>query len=147
MTFLLLWVGLTLLQGKDYYLAPAYPMLLAAGAVAIEGGLAGKVWERAMAAAILVSLVAGGIHHGLPRAICGHNSYYLWGPGEGTGQILIAIDGRRADLEGLYDRVDVVARTPDNPYVMPDRADRPIHLCRRPRASLREVWPKFKNFW
>jgi Dolichyl-phosphate-mannose-protein mannosyltransferase len=233
-TFLLLWVGFTSLQGKDYYLAPAYPMLLAAGAVAIEGRLAGKVWERWIAAAILVVLGAGGIllaplvipalsperyiaysralgishslgekrgqaklpqfladqfgwpemvetvarvhdrlppseqadcvvlatnygdagaidffgrQYGLPRAICGHNNYYLWGPGDRTGRILIAIDGRRADLAELYDRIDAVARTPDNPYVMPDRADRPIYLCRGPRASLKEVWPKFKIFW
>jgi len=233
-TFLLLWVGLTLMEGKDYYLAPAYPMLLAAGAVAVERQLAGKVWKRWVAAASLVLLVVGGLllaplampvlsperyiaysravgilhssgekrgqaklpqffadqfgwpemvetvarvydrltpaekaecvilatnygdagaidffgrRHGLPRAICGHNSYYLWGPGDRTGQILIAIAGRRADLEALYDRVEAVARTPDDPYAMPDRTDRPIYLCRRPRASLKEIWPRFKFFW
>ena len=49
------------LHGKDYYLAPAYPMLFAGGAVAIEGGLgrsrvtAGKHWPEAAIATIVVA--------------------------------------------------------------------------------------------
>jgi hypothetical protein len=50
------------LRGKNYYLAPIYPMLLAAGAVAIEAGLArrarsGGRWPRV---AIVTLLLAGG---------------------------------------------------------------------------------------
>lgn len=50
-------------QAKNYYLAPIYPMLFAAGAVVVEGWLAGarwsagRVWPRA-AIAMLVLLVA-----------------------------------------------------------------------------------------
>ena len=49
------------LHGKNYYLAPIYPMLLAAGAVAIESGLrAPRVsWLKPV---IVVILVASGIH-------------------------------------------------------------------------------------
>ena len=43
--YLLLLVALILLHGKNYYLAAAYPMLFAAGAVAVEVLLAR--WERA----------------------------------------------------------------------------------------------------
>ena len=32
------------LHGKNYYLAPIYPMLLAAGAVMFERGLIGPLW-------------------------------------------------------------------------------------------------------
>jgi len=44
-------------HGKDYYVAPAYPMLMAAGAVALEGWLdrraltRGRAWPRLLAAA------------------------------------------------------------------------------------------------
>jgi hypothetical protein len=63
------WIYLTLLvlfivlHGKDYYLAPAYPMLFAGGAVAIEDWLsrgrvtAGKPWPKIAMAS--VALTAG----------------------------------------------------------------------------------------
>ena len=46
--YLLLLVALILLHGKNYYLAAAYPMLFAAGAVAVEGVLArwGRAWPK-----------------------------------------------------------------------------------------------------
>jgi len=59
------WIYVTLLvimivlHGKDYYLSPAYPMLLAGGAVAIEGWLSrspatsGKLWPKAAIAAVI----------------------------------------------------------------------------------------------
>ena len=63
------WIYLTLLvvfivlHGKDYYLAPAYPMLFAGGAVAIEDWLnrgrltSGKLWPKPAIATIV--LLAG----------------------------------------------------------------------------------------
>ncbi len=45
--YLALLVTMIVLQGKDYYLAPVYPMLLAAGAVAVEGWLSRMVSVRA----------------------------------------------------------------------------------------------------
>ena len=62
-TYLALLAMFIVLHGKDYYLAPAYPMLLAGGAVAIEDWLdrdpltSGKIWPKAAIASIL--LVAG----------------------------------------------------------------------------------------
>src|SRR5207248_847183 len=60
------------LHGKNYYLAPIYPMLLAAGAVVIEAGLSGAaalarptlgVTRRAwIQSAIIGVLVASGVH-------------------------------------------------------------------------------------
>jgi hypothetical protein len=49
------------LHGKDYYLAPAYPVLFAAGSAALEGWLArtsclaGRLWPQAAAFALIVS--------------------------------------------------------------------------------------------
>jgi len=51
-------------HGKDYYLAPAYPMLPAAGDFAVEwrlGGPAARPWGLRLArAAILILVAAGG---------------------------------------------------------------------------------------
>src|SRR6185312_14935122 len=39
LTFVVFFVMMALMHGKEYYLFPAYPMMLAAGSVAIAGGL------------------------------------------------------------------------------------------------------------
>jgi hypothetical protein len=35
---------------------------------------------------------------GLPRAISGHQNYWLWGPGDYTGEVMIAVQYSRAEL-------------------------------------------------
>ncbi len=46
-TYLLLLGTMIALKAKNYYLAPIYPMLLASGAVAVEGWLERRTWARA----------------------------------------------------------------------------------------------------
>jgi len=59
--YLILLVIFIALHGKDYYLAPAYPMLFAGGAIAIEDWLsrgritAGKLWPKAVIVALVFS--------------------------------------------------------------------------------------------
>jgi hypothetical protein len=43
-----------LMHGKNYYLAPAYPMLFAAGGVAWENWLALRPWVKAAMAAVMI---------------------------------------------------------------------------------------------
>ncbi len=51
-TFLIFFALMELLHAKNYYLFPIYPMLFAAGAVAIERWLSG--WTRAIAVAVIL---------------------------------------------------------------------------------------------
>jgi hypothetical protein len=51
---------LVLQHGKPYYLAPAFPMLLAAGALVVEGFTGAPPWRRVRPALLLV-LAAGGV--------------------------------------------------------------------------------------
>ena len=44
--YLVLLATMIILKAKNYYLAPIYPMLMAAGALAIENGLALHTWSR-----------------------------------------------------------------------------------------------------
>lgn len=63
-TYLVLLAMMIALKAKNYYLAPIYPMLFAAGAVAIEAWLArrawtaGRLWSRAVLA---VYVIAAGV--------------------------------------------------------------------------------------
>jgi hypothetical protein len=59
--YLVCFTVLFVLHGKNYYLAPVYPMLLAAGSVVIESALAAprRVWLKPV---IVVVLLASGAH-------------------------------------------------------------------------------------
>jgi len=62
-TYVVFFLMLFALKAKNYYLAPVYPMLFAAGAVGLEAGLArvpltrGRLWPKAAVVALIV--VAG----------------------------------------------------------------------------------------
>lgn len=43
---------------------------------------------------------------GLPRAISRHNSYWLWGPGGCTGEVVIVVGGELEDLAGEFASVE-----------------------------------------
>jgi len=221
-------------QAKGYYLAPAYPMLLAAGAVAIErwmaprrlvwpqwalGGLlaaggafglplavpllppetfiqytealgfrpttgersdAGALpqyladrfgWEEMAAAVARVyqslppedrarcSLGAsnygeagaleffGPRYGGLPRVLCAHNNYWLWGVGDAPHEVLIMVGESRERMLELYDEVTEAART-NALYAMPYENDQPILICRKPKRPLgdKDVWAQAKHY-
>jgi hypothetical protein len=217
------------LKGKNYYVAPIYPMLFAAGAVALESVTARRfMWTRA---AYVIVIVAGGallaplfcpilspgkflayekalhipipeaehqnngplpqyfadefgwepmvqkvaaVYHslspeeqsrtaifsngwgeaaavdffgpkyGLPKAISKHNQYWIWGPRNYTGEIMIVLrsDGRgdRRNFQSVQDMGAV-----EHPY---SRRDEWFHifLCRGLKADLRQVWSKLGHY-
>ncbi len=83
--------------------------------------------------------------HGLPRATSGHNNYWLWGPGEAKGDVVILMAGSREDLEQSCADVRLAATT-DCGYCMPYENRRPIWVCRGFARPLGEVWPTLKHF-
>jgi hypothetical protein len=235
------------LHGKNYYLAPVYPMLLAAGAVVIEsaiegrridvsgteGLIAGRNRRAWLKPAIVIVLLAAGAHlapvvvpvlspdkfiaymkylpmklpvmehsharavlpqwysdqfgweeivaetatafnklspaerpgcgifaqdygqagaidfyglrYGLPPALSGHQTYWLWGPRGYSGNCLIVLDDRRDRLEELFDSVEFVGISADNPYALEQRI--PVFLCKGAKfGTLEKVWPELKRW-
>ena len=220
------------LHGKNYYLGPIYSMLFAAGAVAVESGLASRrsAWLKA---AIVVVLVAFGVYitpivvpvfspdhfiaymktlpfklpvtehshtravlpqwysdqfgwkemvdetavawnqlnpadrqdcgifaqdygqagaidffgheYGLPKAISGDRSYWIWGPRGYSGKCLIVLDDRKEVLEDLFQHVDYVGTSVDNPYAL--EREIPVFICQGPKfGTLGDLWPKLKRW-
>jgi hypothetical protein len=85
------------------------------------------------------------LSQGLPNAISGHNSYYLWGPNGATGEVMIIINGASPDEVGKYYRsVEIVGRM-DHPYSMPYE-HRNIYLVRGRRKRIFEDWQFFKLY-
>ena len=230
------------LHGKNYYLAPIYPMLLAAGAVviesAIEGGENARPNRRWLKPVIVVVLLASGAHlapvvvpilspdaflayakhlpfklpvmehaharaalpqwysdqfgwqeivdetavawhrltpeerssdpekacgifaqdygqagaidffgrrYGLPPALSGHQTWFLWGPRGYSGNCMIVLDDRREVLEGLWEHVEYVGTSADNPYALEKQID--FFLCQGAKfGTLAQLWPKVKHW-
>ncbi len=219
------------LKGKNYYLAPIYPVYLAAGAVVIEGLMA-RSRQAWLKPAILALLTAGGAwlapvvvpvlppdqlisylkklpfqsprsehshmravlpqhfadqygweemvavvnqaytrlspeerpgcgifaqdygqagaidflgrRYGLPPALSGHQTYYLWGPRGYSGNCLIVLDDRREVLEQKFARVEYVGES-DNPYALERHI--PVFICRGAKfGSLSDLWPQLKKW-
>jgi hypothetical protein len=230
-TYIFLLAELLILRGRIYYLAPIYPMLFAAGAVAIEAWIAhrGKDWIKK---AVLAPLVVGGMvaaplalpilpldriaayadfwdvskvrvevepsgklpqlfadmmgwpqqaesvaavfhslpqqdqaraailtknygqagaidyfgpAYGLPRAISGQNNYYLWGPRQYDGEVVIAVGMRLKDLQPIFGEIEQAA-TIRNEYAIPEENGLPVYICRRPKMTLQQAWPRLKFY-
>jgi len=222
------------LHAKDYYLAPAYPMLLAAGGVAIEMWTAGlsAVRARTCARVGIAGLLAAsgavfapialpvlspadhvayqewlgiappktevahvgplpqlwgdqfgwpelveevaeiywalpedersrtgifasnygeagainlfGPQHGLPPAICAHQTHSLWGPGGFDGDSLIWLQWEPDWLEGRCGSVEIVGEHHSR-WGMAEE-NRPILLCRDLSPALEEQWPELRHW-
>ena len=235
-TWVAAYVIFVLLKGKNYYLAPVYSTLFAAGAVAVESWLARRpslrlraVLQPALVALVLLGCMviwpfampmmpvekfiayeealhiappktetmalnklpqqyadmfgwpemaaavakvynsipperrvgcgifaqnygeAGAIdyfgrQYGLPPALSGHQSYWLWGPRGYTGQCLIVVGDRREKLEQLFREVVQAGETYQQ-YAIPYENHRAIWIVRGPKfGTLQEVWPKVKKW-
>jgi len=221
------------LHGKNYYLAPVYPMLLAAGAVVVDEAISQKnLWLRP---AIAIVLLASGIYllpitvpvfspesflaytktlpfklpvmehaharaalpqwysdqfgwqeiadetavawnrltpeerqdencgvfaqdygqagaidflgrkYGLPSSLSGHQTWFLWGPRGYSGKCLIVLDDSRNRLEELFQSVEYVGTSADNPYAL--EKEIPVFICRGAKfGTLAELWPKIKHW-
>jgi hypothetical protein len=226
-----------LLHGKNYYLAPIYPMLLAAGAVVIEHSLDRPESTRPrlqwLKPAIVIILLASGLHlmpivvpvlspdhfltytkslpfklpvneyshtraalpqwysdqfgwkeiadeaevawnripvdqrsdcgifaqdygqagaidffgrpRGLPPALSGDRTYFLWGPRGYSGNCLIVLGDRRERLEQLFEQVEYVGTSADNPWALETGIG--VDICRRPKfGTLSNIWPKIRHW-
>ena len=87
-----------------------------------------------------------GPKYGLPKVISGHQSYWLWGPRNYSGQTAILIGDTAEGARQWFDEVTVVAEL-HNPYA-PPWVNRPVLLCRKPKSTqpLSELWPKVKHW-
>lgn len=231
-SYLVCYTVFFVLHGKNYYLAPIYPMLLAAGAIVIESAIS-KPRREWLKPAIAVILLASGIHlvpvtvpvlspekfleytrtlpfklpvmehsharsplpqwysdqfgwneivaetaaawnqippderhdcgifaqdygqagaidflgrkYGLPPALSGHQTYYLWGPRGYSGDCLIVLDDRKETLERLFQQVDYVGSSADNPYALEKNIA--VYICRGAKfGTLTQIWPKVKKW-
>ncbi len=86
-----------------------------------------------------------GKEYHLPKAISGHNNYWLWGCQNSDGEIVIRLGGSEDGLKESYGKITPAGVFSD-PYCMPFENNQTIWICRNRRVSLKADWPDFKHF-
>ena len=231
-TYVVCYGVLFVLHGKNYYLAPVYPMLLAAGAVVIDYAFERRSTAWLKPAIAIVLLASGarlapvtvpmlspehfiayaktlpfklpvmeheheraalpqwyadqfgwqeivdetalawnqippaeradcaifaqdygqagaidflGRRDGLPLALSGHQTYFLWGPRGYSGKCMIVLGERKEVLETYFDSVQFVGISADNSYALEKGIG--VDICRGPKfGTLAQLWPGFKKW-
>jgi len=86
-----------------------------------------------------------GKKYGLPRAISGHNSYWLWGYGDWDGSVLIIIGGDPQDNARWFERVTRVGSIQSR-YAMPYERGIDVSIGRRLTMPPAAAWPRLRMF-
>ncbi len=94
--------------------------------------------------------VAGAIDHfglarGLPKAISGHNSYWLWGPRGATGEVVLVHSREEGRLHQLFESVELHGRIACG-RCMPYENGMGVWICKKPRRPLAAIWGEVKHF-
>jgi hypothetical protein len=120
----------------------------AAAVAAVYRGLPAA--ERAQACIVTANYgEAGGLNffgpvYGLPRALSGHNTYYYWGYGGCTGQVMIAVGYSPADVNFFFGSVTAAARVRCANCAQ-EESDLTIYVCRQPRVPMTVLWPAVRH--
>jgi len=86
-----------------------------------------------------------GRQYGLPPALSGHQTWWIWGPRGYSGNCMIVLDDNREQLSRFFQKIEYVGDSTPNPYALESQL--PIFICRGPRfGTLADVWPKMKRW-
>jgi len=81
---------------------------------------------------------------GLPKSICNHQSYWLWGPRDYDGSIVIVLGSDGSGDREHFQRVEAAGRV-EHPYSRRDEHF-DIFLCCGLTGDLHQFWPRMKNY-
>ncbi len=83
---------------------------------------------------------------GLPEAISGHNSYFIWGPDSCSGQVLITVGIPLSSIGTIYKNVTLLT-TITCQYCMDIENNLPVYLCMNPNfTSLAGEWQIARHY-
>lgn len=81
----------------------------------------------------------------LPRVISGHNTYWLWGTGDYTGEVAIVTGGDPAELQSVFREVST-ADVVECAFCRPDAKTLPIYVAKGLSMPIAKVWPQVKSY-
>ena len=82
----------------------------------------------------------------LPPVVSGNVTFYLWGYGHATGDVVLAISSRTPeDLQRFYRDVAIVGNLNHSPYMDISERHVNIYLLHGPRQSFADFWTTLKS--
>jgi len=86
-----------------------------------------------------------GPKYGLPKAIGGHQNYWIWGPRDYSGESMIVLgEGDERNMQNDCTSYSVIGTT-QYPLSRPDEWN-PIYYCRGFKWDLQTIWPELKRW-
>jgi hypothetical protein len=86
-----------------------------------------------------------GRRYGLPQSLSGHQTWFLWGPRGYSGNCMIVLDDSRTRLGELWEQVEYVGTSADNPYALEKQID--VYICHGSKfGTLAQLWPQVKRW-
>jgi hypothetical protein len=83
--------------------------------------------------------------HGLPPALSGDRTYWLWGPHGYSGDCMIVLGDRRERLQQLFNQVEYVGTSADNPWALESQIG--VYICKGAKfGTLTQLWPQLKRW-
>ena len=86
-----------------------------------------------------------GRKQGLPNAVSGHNTYWLWGTRGKEIATVIMFDNEMGEKEKIFDSV-TVAGTYRTPYALPSENNLTIYVCRKPLVPFDSLWKMVRSY-
>jgi len=83
-----------------------------------------------------------GPRYGLPHAVSGNLTYFLWGPG-GSWEEMIIVTGRTNILSVFFDECTEKQRAESGTDTLGHFG---IFVCKGPKLSPDIIWPNMKNY-
>ena len=86
-----------------------------------------------------------GRREGLPSAMSGDRTYWIWGPRGYSGNCMIVLDDRKEVLESYWEQVEYVGTSAPNEWALEQQI--PVFLCKEKKfESWAGVWPHLKRW-
>ncbi|RPI16768.1 MAG: phospholipid carrier-dependent glycosyltransferase [Ignavibacteriae bacterium] len=86
-----------------------------------------------------------GKKYGLPKAVSGHNNYWLWGYGNENVSNFIILGGDINDHSPEFEEVKL-ADVHTHKYAMPYESDLNIFIAKGLKKPIKEIWPRVKEY-
>jgi hypothetical protein len=81
-----------------------------------------------------------GPQYGIPQVVSPAGSYWIFGPGDRPGDVVITIGISAATLRGFFDSVRTAA-TIDHPWAVAEERNLSVNVGTGPRSTLQQLWP------
>jgi 4-amino-4-deoxy-L-arabinose transferase-like glycosyltransferase len=84
---------------------------------------------------------------GLPPVVSLAGSFYLFGPGDRPGDVVVVLGVEPEELGGIACRSLSMPARVTNPWGVEEEQDVPLVVCREPGMTLQELWRREEPHW